>query len=169
MPDKVMKYHSGYRKVLLDCTFTPALLSSSVNCESTRCSTCVNAEVVQNLQAKTRAQLLSGAREVTPLMDVSVDSTASSLIRERNHLQASTTAIDEVLGQAGHVASSMRDQGGMFDNIGNKLATAGAKFPVINGLMNAIRRRKSRDTIMITTVFVVCALFLFWYVFRKWF
>ena len=102
-------------------------------------------------------------------MDVSVDSTASSLIRERNHLQASTTAMDEVMAQAGHVATSLRDQGGLFDNIGNKLASAGAKFPVINGLMNMIRRRKSRDTIVITSVFVICSLFLFWYVFRKWF
>lgn len=101
-------------------------------------------------------------------MDVNVDSAASSLIRERNHLQTSTTAIDEVLGQAGQVASSLRDQGGLFDNIGNKLAAAGSKFPVINGLMNAIRRRKSRDTIVITTVFVACTLFLFWYLFRKW-
>lgn len=122
-----------------------------------------------DLQAKARAQLLAGAKEVTPLLDVSVDSTASSLIRERNHLQTSTTAMDEVLSQAGHVGSTLRDQGGMFDNIGVKLANAGAKFPVINGLMNAIRRRKSRDTIVVTTVFVVCSLFLFWYVFRKWF
>jgi golgi SNAP receptor complex member 1 len=101
-------------------------------------------------------------------MDVTVDSTGSSLIRERNHLAASTAAIDDVLGQAGHVASSLREQGGLFDNIGIKLAAAGAKFPVINGLMNAIRRRRSRDTIVMTAVGVLCSLFLFWYVFRKW-
>ena len=105
---------------------------------------------------------------MTPLV-VSVDTTANSLIRERNHLQASTAAIDSVLGQAGHVASSLRDQGGLFDNIGNKLATAGAKFPVINGLMNAIRRRKSKETIVISAVVAACSFLLLWYLLHKWF
>ena len=98
-----------------------------------------------------------------------MDTTASSLIRERNHLGASTAAIDGVLAQAGHVGTSLRDQGGVFDNISTKLTGVGAKFPVVNGLMNAIRRRKSRDTVVVTAVVVSCSLLFFWYVFRRWF
>jgi Golgi SNAP receptor complex protein 1 len=119
------------------------------------------------LQARDRAQLLSGARDVTPLLDVSVDSTAGSLIRERNHLQASTAAIDGVLSQAAHVGSALRDQGSVFDNISTKITLVGSRFPVVNGLMNAIRRRKSRDTIVITAVAVTCSLLFFWYLFRR--
>jgi golgi SNAP receptor complex member 1 len=126
-------------------------------------------EVFGAMQAKDRAQLLSGARDVTPLLDVAVDSTAGSLIRERNHLQASTAAIDGVLSQAGHVGSALKDQGTLFDNISTKLTLLGSKFPVVNGLMNAIRRRKSRDTIVITAVVLSCSLLFFWYVFRRMF
>jgi golgi SNAP receptor complex member 1 len=121
------------------------------------------------VQAKDRAELLAGAREVTPLLGVSVQSNASSLIRERNNIQASTSAIDGVLAQAGALGSNLHEQRGLFDNIGHKLMTVGSKFPVINGLMNAVRRRKSWDTIVVTAVVVVCSLLLFMYLLRKWF
>lgn len=120
------------------------------------------------VQARERAELLAGARESTPLLGVTVQSNATSLIRERNHIQASASALDGVLAQAGALGSSLHEQRGLFDNIGNKLMAVGSRFPVINGLMNAVRRRKSWDTIVVTSLVVICSLVLLLYVFRKW-
>lgn len=38
----------------------------------------------------------------------------------------------------------MSEQRTMFDNIGGKLVTIGSRFPVVNGLLNAIRRKKNK-------------------------
>ena len=48
------------------------------------------------------------------------------------------------MGTAQAVASSLADQRQTFDNIGGKLMTIGSKFPIVNGLLNAIRRKKNR-------------------------
>ena len=48
------------------------------------------------------------------------------------------------MGQAQAVATSLADQRQTFDNIGSKLMTIGNKFPIVNGLLNAIRRKKNR-------------------------
>ncbi len=49
-----------------------------------------------------------------------------------------------MLSQAHNVTSSLLDQRRTFDNVGDKLAQVGDKFPVVAGLLNAIRRKKSR-------------------------
>jgi golgi SNAP receptor complex member 1 len=102
-------------------------------------------------------------------MGVTVLSNASALMRERNNIGANTSALDDALSQATALGSNLRDQRSLLDNIGNKMMTVGSKFPVVNGLMNAIRRRKSRDTIVITTVVTMCSFLLLTYLVRKWF
>lgn len=52
--------------------------------------------------------------------------------------------MDDAMGQAQAVASSLADQRQTFDNIGGKLMTIGNKFPIVNGLLNMIRRKKNR-------------------------
>ena len=52
--------------------------------------------------------------------------------------------MDDALGQAQAVASSLSEQRSLFDSIGGKLISVGAKFPVVNGLLNAIRRKKNK-------------------------
>jgi hypothetical protein len=52
--------------------------------------------------------------------------------------------VDDMLSQAHNVTSSLLDQRRTFDNVGDKLAQVGDKFPVVAGLLNAIRRKKSR-------------------------
>lgn len=121
------------------------------------------------MQAKDRADLLAGAKEITPLMGVTVQSNANALMRERNNVGANVSALDDVLAHAAHIGNSLKDQRSLLDNIGNKMMTVGSKFPVVNGLLNAIRRRKSRDTIVITTVVVLCSILLLTYLVRKWF
>ena len=52
--------------------------------------------------------------------------------------------IDDVLGQASAVSGNLKDQRGILGNVGSKLENVAARFPVVTGLLNAIRRRKNR-------------------------
>lgn len=121
------------------------------------------------MQAQERADLLSGAKAGTaPLLGVSVQSNKGALLRERNNVQYGINAIDDVMRSAGAVGGELHQQRGLFDSFGTKLMNVGSKLPVVNGLLNAIRRKKSKDTIILTAVLVSCSLFLFMYWFRKW-
>ena len=44
---------------------------------------------------------------------------------------------------------------------------AGARFPLMNGIMNAIRRRKSKDAIVLSVVVAVCVAFCIIYILTK--
>ena len=52
--------------------------------------------------------------------------------------------LDEVMGTATAVAGRVGEQSRIFENIGNKVLAVGAKFPAINGIINAVRRKKSK-------------------------
>ena len=65
--------------------------------------------------------------------------------QKRAHwLMLCAVQMDDAMGTAQAVASSLADQRQTFDNIGGKLMTIGSKFPIVNGLLNAIRRKKNR-------------------------
>jgi hypothetical protein len=49
-----------------------------------------------------------------------------------------------MLAQAQSVSRSLLEQRRIFGGVQDKLVTVGERFPVINGLMNAIRRKKSK-------------------------
>ena len=55
--------------------------------------------------------------------------------------------LDDVIGQAQAVSSNLGDQRRIFENIGNKLVSVSSKFPLVNGVLNSIRRKKSRVSI----------------------
>jgi len=52
--------------------------------------------------------------------------------------------MDDVMGQAQAVASNLAEQRQLFSSIGDKLLSVAAKYPAVNGLLNAIRRKKSK-------------------------
>jgi len=49
-----------------------------------------------------------------------------------------------MLAQAQSVSRSLLEQRRIFSNVQDKLVTVGERFPVINGLLNAVRRKKSK-------------------------
>lgn len=57
--------------------------------------------------------------------------------------------LDDVIGQAQAVSSNLGEQRQLFENIGNKLVSVSSKFPVVNGVMNAIRRKKNRASLLL--------------------
>lgn len=48
------------------------------------------------------------------------------------------------MGQAQAVATNLKEQRQLFSNIGDQLLSVAAKYPAVNGLLNAIRRKKSK-------------------------
>jgi hypothetical protein len=54
------------------------------------------------------------------------------------------TQVDDMLAQAQSVSRSLLEQRRIFGNVQDKLGTIGEKFPAISGLLNAIRRKKSK-------------------------
>ncbi|CAL5227829.1 g10857 [Coccomyxa viridis] len=114
--------------------------------------------------ARDRAELFAGSSDASPLQS---SSSAGLLLRERGNLQNSHTAIEDVLGQASAVSANLKDQRGILGNVGSKLENVATRFPVVTGLLNAIRRRKNRDTLIISAVVVVCTLFILIYWWNK--
>ena len=87
------------------------------------------------------------------------------LLRERGALQSTHSAVraaqqkwqqgrsnvdhivlqlDDVLGQAQSVSHGLGDQRKVFESSGLKLQNLTARFPVVNGLLNSIKRKKNR-------------------------
>ena len=48
------------------------------------------------------------------------------------------------MGQAYSVSSGLGEQRRMFDSSGLKLQNLTTRFPLVNGLLNSIKRRKNR-------------------------
>ena len=74
-------------------------------------------------------------------------------------------ALDDVIGQAQNVASSLMQQRRVFDGVNSKLTTLGSRFPVVNSLLTSIRRRKAKDTIVMSLVVALCLALMLLYMF----
>lgn len=113
-------------------------------------------------EARDRADLFTGSSESMPLTG---QVTGALLLRERGNLANSNAAMDDVMGQAQAVARNLTEQRQLFSNIGDKLLSVAAKYPAVNGLLNAIRRKKSKDTLILSGVIAICTLFtlLYWW------
>lgn len=96
-----------------------------------------------------------------------VQSSTGALLRERGSIANSTSMVDDILAQAATVSSNLMDQRRLFDSVGDKILQVGARFPVVNGLLNAIRRKKSKDTLVLAGVIAACTLFTLIYVFAR--
>jgi Golgi SNAP receptor complex protein 1 len=113
-----------------------------------------------------RAELLGGVdvESGAPLLPLS--SNSSALLRERGQIGGVNNALDDVIGQAQNVASSLMQQRRMFDGINGKLNMLGARFPAVNSLLTSIRRRKAKDTIVMALVISFCLVVMIMYMFR---
>ena len=52
--------------------------------------------------------------------------------------------LDDVMGTANAVAGNVKEQSNLFENFGDKVVTLGSKFPAVNAVLNAVRRKKSK-------------------------
>ena len=132
-------------------------------------------EAAAGAAARDRAELFSGAAmgggggggsggEGAPLLGVAVHNASGALLRERTQIAASANYVDDMLAQAASVSRGLMDQRRVFDGVQDKLFAVGERFPAVNGLLNAIRRKKSRDALVLSAVVAGCTVFLVVYV-----
>ncbi|KAK3155912.1 hypothetical protein QOZ80_2AG0100330 [Eleusine coracana subsp. coracana] len=110
------------------------------------------------------ADLLSSVREdITESKATGGMSPRVHLLRERASIHGSINQIDEVIGQAQSTRVALANQRALFGDVQGKVKQLGEKFPVIRGLLGAIKRKKSKDTIILTAVITACTIFLIIY------
>ncbi|KAL8114334.1 Golgi SNAP receptor complex member 1-2 [Apium graveolens] len=111
---------------------------------------------------KEHAELLSSVRE-----DISEYKASGSprmqLLRERAAIHGSISHMDEVINQAQTTRAVLGSQRAMFGDVQGKVKQLGEKFPIVRGLIGSIRRKRSRDTLILAAVIAACTLFLIIY------
>ncbi|KAJ6955173.1 Golgi SNAP receptor complex member 1-2-like isoform X1 [Populus alba x Populus x berolinensis] len=110
------------------------------------------------------AELLSSVRD-----DISEYKASGSmsprvqLLRERAAIHGSIAHIDDVINQAQTTRAVLGSQRTLFGDVQGKVKLLSDKFPIIRGLLGSIRRRRSRDTLILSAVIAACTLFLIIY------
>ncbi|CAL2241216.1 unnamed protein product [Prunus armeniaca] len=85
------------------------------------------------------------------------------ILRERAAIHGSVSHIDEVISQAQTTRAVLGSQRALFGDVQGKVKNLSDKFPIIRGLLGSIRRRRSRDTLILAAVIAACTLFLIIY------
>ncbi|OVA06721.1 Golgi SNAP receptor complex [Macleaya cordata] len=110
------------------------------------------------------AELLSSVRDdITEYKASGSMSPRIQVLRERSAIHGSISQIDEVISQAQTTRSVLGSQRTLLGDVQGKVKQLSDKFPVIRGLLGAIRRKKSRDTLILSAVIAACTLFLIIY------
>jgi len=109
-------------------------------------------------QEREHASLLQGRhRGSNGALGGGDESNSSAAMLERNSILSSSIAVDDAIGVAQNTASALYEQRGIFNNTISALATAGSKFPVVNNLLVAIKRKKNKDAIVLSAVCAICS------------
>ncbi|KAH7289797.1 hypothetical protein KP509_30G019100 [Ceratopteris richardii] len=90
-------------------------------------------------------------------------SPSASLLRERSAIHGNINQLDNVISQAHATKGALSAQRDVFIDIEGKVKHLGDQFPVIRGILGAIKRKKSKDTIILSAVIAACTLFLIIY------
>ncbi|KAI3731972.1 hypothetical protein L1987_63166 [Smallanthus sonchifolius] len=108
------------------------------------------------------AELLSSVRD-----DISDYKASGSprmqILRERAAIHGSIAHMDDVITQAQTTRAALGSQRAMFGDVQGKVKQLSDKFPIVRGLIGSIRRKKSRDTLILSAVIAACTLFLILY------
>jgi Golgi SNAP receptor complex protein 1 len=86
-----------------------------------------------------------------------------SLLRERGAIHGNILQVDEVINQAQATKGALAAQRSAFMEIQGKLKQLADRFPVVRGLLGAIKRKRSKDTLILAGVITACSLFLIIY------
>ncbi|KAG6505959.1 hypothetical protein ZIOFF_031272 [Zingiber officinale] len=98
---------------------------------------------------------------------------APNLLRERAAIHGSISQIDEVTSQAEEMKGILLAQRSTFSGIQGKVKQLSDRFPMIRNILGLylssrmIKRKKSKDTIILSAVIAGCTLFIIIYWFSK--
>ena len=84
------------------------------------------------------------------------------LYRERNAIGNSMRTASSVLGQAAQIHDNLRHQGQSLRSVGGTVVQMASNIPGLNYVMDAIRRRRSREDTILSLVIASCILFTLW-------
>ncbi|XP_077235825.1 Golgi SNAP receptor complex member 1-2-like [Tasmannia lanceolata] len=116
---------------------------------------------------KEHAELLTSVRDDISEYKASGSSPRMHLLRERAAIHGSMAQIEEVINQAQTTRSVLGTQRSLLGDVQGKVKQLSDKFPIIRGLLGAIKRKRSRDTLILSAVIAACTLFLIIYWFSK--
>jgi golgi SNAP receptor complex member 1 len=94
------------------------------------------------------------------------DPAMDHLMRERNHIQNSLNGANQTLEQAFSIRADLAAQRSGLGRITSGVGVIVSSIPGLNGLVDAIRRRRSRDDQILAGVIASCILFTLWYLFH---
>ncbi|KAL3516974.1 hypothetical protein ACH5RR_023876 [Cinchona calisaya] len=110
------------------------------------------------------AELLSSVRDdISEYKASGSMSPKMQLLRERAAIHGNIAHIDEVISQAQSTKTALSSQRALFGDVQGKVKRLSDKFPFIRGLIGSIRRKRSRDTLILSAVIAACTLFLIIY------
>uniref|UniRef100_A0A7S2NX08 Golgi SNAP receptor complex member 1 n=1 Tax=Leptocylindrus danicus TaxID=163516 RepID=A0A7S2NX08_9STRA len=87
------------------------------------------------------------------------------LLRERNAINNSIKSADTVLSQASEIRANLRTQRNSLGVSMGYVSNIASNVPGLNHVMDAIRRKRSRDDLILSGVIATCILFTLWYLF----
>ncbi|KAJ8900350.1 hypothetical protein K2173_024990 [Erythroxylum novogranatense] len=110
------------------------------------------------------AELLSSVRDdITEYKASGSMSPRVQILRERAAIHGSISHIDDVINQAQTTRAVLGSQRTLFGDVQGKVKGLSNKFSNIRVVLGSIRRRKSRDTLILSAVIAACTLFLIIY------
>ncbi|KAJ3706595.1 hypothetical protein LUZ61_010300 [Rhynchospora tenuis] len=120
-------------------------------------------------------QRLTRHREILHELTKEFKRTKKNLLSVKEHAELLTSVrndinehkIDEVIDQAEGTRTALTVQRSAFGEIQGKLKHLNDKFPAIRATLGAIKRKKSKDNIILSAVIALCTLFLIAYWFAK--
>lgn len=114
--------------------------------------------------ARERAELLNSVQDDISKSKASESlSSGVDLLHESASIHGSTSHIDELICQAQATGSVLGGQRALIGDVEGKVEQLGGKNFTIRGILGAIRRKRSRDTLILSAVIAACTLFLIIY------
>jgi len=87
-------------------------------------------------------------------------------LREMGHLNSSHKLLDTNLEMASMIRKDLSDQRRHFINITSKVNALANRFPLVNNLLQKIKVKKRKDSLVLGFVIAICLLILLLYMFR---
>ncbi|CAF0909310.1 unnamed protein product [Rotaria sordida] len=87
-------------------------------------------------------------------------------LREMNHLNSSHKLMDTNIEIASMVKKDLSDQRKYLLNITNKISTITNRFPLVNNVLQKIKVKKRKDSLVLGFVIAICLIILLLYMFR---
>jgi len=113
-----------------------------------------------------RLKLMEGAAASKKNSSLDIDNNPDKhLMRELNHISNSQSAAAAVINQATEIRNELRSQGLSFGRITAGMGQIMNNVPGINTIVEKIKRKKSKNDMILIGVISSCILFTIWYLF----